>query len=120
MASKHQVDEDVVREILSGARDLIERFGWKASAYSLHGAAPRCIRKAVFDAAVNVVDTKRPEIAVALQRISEAIHKRRNVVGGINDWEYRKSTDKEAVVAMLGKAIELGPVDPMPMPEGVL
>lgn len=119
MAVKHPPDEDVVREILREARELIEKFGWKHSGYSLMGAAPRCIRKAVWDAATGL-SPRASEPTVALQRISEAIYGRRGVVGGINDFEYRKSTNKDVVVALLGKAIQLGPSEPLPTPEGVL
>lgn len=112
-------DESVVGEILRVARDLIEQFGWKHSSYSLYGAAPRCIRKAVWDASEGLA-LRAPEPTVALQRISEAIYNRRGTVGGINDYEYQKSTNKESVVAMLDKAIQLGPASPLPTPEGVL
>jgi hypothetical protein len=113
----------MVTQILQGAKDLIERFGWEQQAYHLHGARPRCIRKAVWDSAYDAYedDTRQYEPAVvALNRISEAIHGRRGVKGGINDWEYRKKTDKAAVIELLEKAIELGPDLPLPMPEGVV
>jgi hypothetical protein len=107
--STRAADESVVTEILREATDLIRTFGWEHGGYSLHGAAKRCIRKAVWDAATGLAP-RAPEPHVALQRISEAIYGRRGCVGGINDYEYRKTTDKAAVIAMLDKAIQLGPV----------
>jgi hypothetical protein len=113
-------DEAVVVGILRTARELIDQFGWQRSGYSLHGAAPRCIRKAIWDAAADATERRHSPSTVALQRISEAIYDRRGVVGGINEWEYRKRTDKAAVLAALDKAIALGPAEPLPMPERVV
>ena len=114
-----QDSEVSIDEILYGAIELITTFGWQREGWSNFGAAPRCIRKAVWDSAANMyphVEVRRESPANrAMRRVSEAIYDRRGAIGGINDWEYRKRTNQEAVIAVLRKAIEIGPAPEKPV-----
>lgn len=97
-------------DILCTAKELIAKWGWRRGAWPAHGPLPRCIRAALWTAAEiegGVVGGRAH--TDASRRISEAIYDKRGNVGGIMDWEYRKRTNQESVVAMLQKAIEMGP-----------
>lgn len=95
-------------DVLVYARRLLADFGWQRLAWPRYGPQPRCIRCAitcgadVLDATATVAHTD------ALRRVSEAIYGR-GQVGGIMEWEFRKGTTAEAAVALLEKAIEMGP-----------
>lgn len=104
-----------VDDILRGALRLIEDFGWEEQGWNHHGAKPRCIRKALWDSAARLcpeVNARHyPALNEALRRVSEAIYDKPGAVGGILDWEYKRRTDQEAVIAVLRKAIDAGPSD---------
>lgn len=104
-----------VEEILRGALKLIEDFGWEEQGWALHGARPRCIRKALWDSAARlcpeVGHRQFPPLNEALRRVSEAIYDKPGAVGGILDWEYKRRTDREAVIAVLRKAIDAEPTE---------
>lgn len=96
-------------DVLVYARRLISDFGWRRMAWPQHGPMPRCIRAAISCAAqdLDLPRASRPQTD-ALRRVSEAIYGRGSV-GGILDWEHHKHTNKDAVIALLQKAIEMGP-----------
>lgn len=95
-------------DILCRAKQLIAQWGWQRSAWPKHGPLPRCVRASIWAAAeAHECVGSRPHTD-ALRRVSEAIYGRGSV-GGIGDWEYRKRTDQDAVIAVLQKAIEMGP-----------
>lgn len=96
-------------DILCRAKRIIIDWGWQRGAWPSHGPLPRCIRAALWSAAEEDGSVARRAHTDATRRVAEAIYDKRGVVGGIMDWEYRKRTNQEAVVAMLQKAIEMGP-----------
>lgn len=98
-------------DVLVYAKRVISEWGWQRQAWPLHGPAPRCIRAAIGHAALELeLPARSTAHTDALRRVSEAIYGRGSV-GGILDWEHRKRTDKDAVIALLQKAIEMGPSD---------
>lgn len=97
-------------DVLVYAKRLINDFGWQRLAWSVHGPAPRCIRSAISGAAQDLEAMSTVAHTDALRRVSEAIYGRGSV-GGIMEFEFRKRTTTEAVVALLQKAIEMGPSD---------
>lgn len=95
-------------DILCGAKEYIVKFGWERNAWPEHGPGPRCIRAALHAAAIKL-DCEGHEVhGAAIRRVSGAIYGR-GQVGGINDWEHKKAVNKDSVIAMLQKAIEMGP-----------
>ena len=97
-------------DVLVTAKRIIAEWGWQRLAWPVHGPLPRCIRCAIGCAAIELeLPARSTAHTDALRRVSEAIYNRRGSVGGIMDWEHRKRTDKDAVIALLQKAIEMGP-----------
>jgi hypothetical protein len=97
-------------DVLVYARRIIADFGWQRQAWPINGPLPRCIRAAIDCAAQSLELPRASRVQTdALRRVSEAIYGTRGSVGGIIDWEHYKRTNKEAVMAMLQKAIEMGP-----------
>lgn len=117
MAGSHS-QGPTVDDILCDAKGIINSFGWQRLAWPQHGPMPRCIRAALWAAAENFHAVGTSAHTYALRRVSEAIY-RRGAVGGINDWEHRKSTNKDVVIAVLQKAIEMGPSDAEVKPVGM-
>jgi hypothetical protein len=97
-----------VDDILCEAKRIITEYGWERQAWPEYGPMPRCIRAAIGAAATQYDAVGSDVHTGALRRVSEAIYKR-GAVGGITDWEHYKRTNKDSVVAMLQKAIEIGP-----------
>lgn len=98
-----------VDDILCEAKKLIVNFGWERQAWPQYGPMPRCIRAAISDAATQFKCQGTSTHTDALRRVSEAIYNKRGAVGGITDWEHYKRVNKDSVVAMLQRAIEMGP-----------
>src|SRR5436305_5498528 len=98
-------------DVLVTAKRIIAEWGWQRLAWPVHGPLPRCIRCAIACAGAELeMPTKSREMLFALHRVSAAIYGR-GCIGGILDWEHRKRTDRDAVIAMLQKAIEMGPTE---------
>jgi hypothetical protein len=96
-------------DILVYAKRIITEFGWQRMAWPAHGPCPRSIRAALAAATEDLMLPHTSDVhSEAIRRVSEAIYGRGSV-GGINDWEHRKDTNKDAVIAMLQRAIEMGP-----------
>jgi hypothetical protein len=96
-------------DVLVYAKRIIVDFGWQRMAWPQYGPAPRCIRSAIGCAAQDLELPRRSTaLADALRRVSEALYGRGSV-GGILDYEHRKSTNRDTVIALLQKAIEMGP-----------
>jgi hypothetical protein len=95
-------------DVLVYAKRVIADFGWQRGAYPEHGPRPHCVRSALYCAAADLEAVASAAHADAIRRVSEALHGRGSI-GGINDYEYRKSTNKDTVIALLQKAIEMGP-----------
>jgi hypothetical protein len=97
-----------VDDILCEARRIITEYGWERLSWPDYGPMPRCIRSAI-DAAARQYDAHSTIVQTdALRRVSEAIY-RRGAVGGITEWEHRKATNRDSVIALLQKAVEMGP-----------
>jgi hypothetical protein len=97
-----------VDDILCEARRIITEYGWERLSWPEYGPMPRCTRAAISAAAIQF-DVKGTEVHTnALRRVSEAIY-RRGAVGGITEWEHYKRVNRDSVIAMLQKAIEIGP-----------
>lgn len=99
-----------VDDILSGALEYIRKHGWAREVWpdrSMH--RPRCIRAALHCAAKDLGAVDHEAHGEALRRVSEAIYDKRGSVGGITDWEHYKRTTQDSVIAVLEKAIEIGP-----------
>jgi hypothetical protein len=97
--------------VICGAKELIVRYGWQRGAWPPFGPAPRCLRAALYTAAGNLDCLATRTHTDALRRVSGAIYKPGSV-GGITDWEFRKDTNRDVVISVLQKAIELGPTEP--------
>lgn len=97
-----------VDDILCEARRIITEYGWQRLAWPEYGPMPRCIRSAIDAGAIQFEARGCPVHTDALRRVSEAIY-RRGAVGGITEWEHKKATNRDVVIALLQKAIEMGP-----------
>jgi hypothetical protein len=96
-------------DVLVCAKRIITQYGWERMAWPMHGPLPRCIRCAIGCAAQDLeLPARSTAHSDALRRVSEAIYGRGSV-GGILDWEHRKATNRDSVIALLQKAIEMGP-----------
>jgi hypothetical protein len=98
-------------DVLVTAKRIITDYGWQRLAWPSHGPRPRCIRCAISCAAQELeLPIKSKEVLLALHRVSAAIYGQ-GCIGGILEWEHRKRTDRDSVIALLQKAIETGPTE---------
>lgn len=95
-------------DVLVYAKRILAEWGWQRMAWPRHGPMPRCIRCALYCAAEDLDALNTRAHTDAARRVSEAIYGRGSV-GGIMDYEHRKATNRDTVIALLQKAIEIGP-----------